>query len=116
MATNVPIQVLLETYEKASGQEINKEKTAMVFSKNVLDQQQQEILRFWGVNRHHQYERYLGLPPVVGKGEKKTFSDLKHKVWSKLQAWKEKVLSQGGKEILIKAVALSIPSYTMSCF
>lgn len=37
-------------------------------------------------------------------------------MWQKLQEWKEKLLSQGDKEILIKVVAMPILNFTMSCF
>ena len=44
------------------------------------------------------------------------FSQIKEKVWSKIKGWKEKLLSQSGREILIKAVVQAIPTYTMNCF
>ena len=37
-------------------------------------------------------------------------------MWKKLQRWKEKLLSQVGREVLIKAVVQTIPTYIMSCF
>lgn len=42
--------------------------------------------------------------------------DIKEKVGRKLLGWKEKMLSMGEKEILIKVVAQVVPTYTMSCF
>ena len=33
-----------------------------------------------------------------------------------MQGWKEKLLSQAGKEVMIKAVIQSIPAYSMSVF
>ena len=33
-----------------------------------------------------------------------------------MQGWKEKLLSQAGKEVMIKAVVQSIPTYLMSVF
>ena len=41
---------------------------------------------------------------------------MKHKLASKLAGLKEKLLSNVGKEVLIKAVAQAVPLYTMSCF
>ena len=37
-------------------------------------------------------------------------------MWKKLQRWKEKLLSQVGREVLIKVVIQTIPTYIMSCF
>ncbi|XP_042944649.1 uncharacterized protein LOC122278535 [Carya illinoinensis] len=116
LQTNADIHQLLKEYELASGQKVNKEKTAMVLSTNVNPQLQQEIMASWGIQQAQKYEKYLGLPSVVGRSKKSAFANIKSRVWKKLQGWKERLLSQGGKEVLIKAVALSIPSYSMSCF
>ena len=62
------------------------------------------------------HEIYLGLPSLIGKSKKNTFAQLKQKLASKLAGWKEKLLSNAGKEVLIKAVAQAVLSYTMSCF
>lgn len=60
--------------------------------------------------------KYLGLPSVIRKSKNQVFAEIKEKVHKKLSGWKEKMLSMGGKEILIKAMAQAIPTYTMSCF
>ncbi|KAJ0095077.1 hypothetical protein Patl1_15891 [Pistacia atlantica] len=88
----------------------------MVFSGNVPRGVQEGIKELWGNSYVQQYEKYLGLPPIVGRSRANAFRSIKQRFWQKLQAWKEKLLSQGVKEVLLKAVALSIPSYSMSCF
>ena len=62
------------------------------------------------------HESYLGLPPLIGKSKQNTFAHLKQRVANKLTGWKKKLLSNAGKEVLIKVVAQAVPSYTMSCF
>lgn len=64
--------------------------------------------------QHH--EKYLGLPLLVGKGKRKAFNRIKDQVGRKIASWKGKLLSNGGREILIKAVAQAMPTYIMSCF
>ena len=61
-------------------------------------------------------EKYLDLPAVVERKRKASLNYIKERVWSKLQGWKEKLLSQAGREILLKAVVQAIPTFAMSCF
>lgn len=62
------------------------------------------------------HDRYLGLPTIFQRSKNISFSSIKDRIRKKLQGWKEKLLSKAGKEILIKVVAQSIPTYAMSCF
>lgn len=62
------------------------------------------------------FEKYLGLPPILDKGKKLAFADIKLKVYSKLSGWKGKLLSQARREVLIKSVTQAISDYAMNCF
>ncbi|KAF5441904.1 hypothetical protein F2P56_037144 [Juglans regia] len=62
------------------------------------------------------YEKYLGLPAMVGRSKFNTFKNLKERIWQKMSSWENKFISQAGKEILIKAVLQAIPTYTMCIF
>ena len=62
-------------------------------------------------------EKYLGMPKGVGTSVNGAFRYLnKDRVWKKVQGWIKQCLSAGAKEVLIKAVAQAIPTYSMSCF
>ena len=110
------IAKILQTYERALGQSINLEKSSAYLSSNTSDSQKQLILEILGVKKVNRIETYLGLPTLVGKAKYHTFSYLKDRIWKKLQGWKGLMLLRAGKEILIKVVAQSIPTYTMSVF
>ena len=58
----------------------------------------------------------MGLPSLVGRNKKESFTHIKQQIWKKSQGWEAKLLSQAGREVLIKAVAQAVPTYTMSCF
>ncbi len=110
------IQEILVIYEKASGQQLNRAKTTLFFCRNTSQTMQEEIKDILGVPSIQQYEKYLGLPSFIGKEKITCFSQIKERVWSKVKGWKEKFLSQAGREVLIKAVVQAIPTYTMNCF
>lgn len=105
------IKELQNIYEVASGQMVNKGKTTLFFSKNTNATTQEEIKVSLGIPTIQHYEKYLGLPSFVGQNKKAYFAQIKECIWSKMQGWKEKLLSQAGKEIMIKAVIQSIPTY-----
>ena len=66
-----------------------------------------------GVQEIKQHEKYLGLPSLVGKHKKASLMFIKEKILTKLQGWKEQLLSQAGREILLKADIQAIPTFAI---
>lgn len=50
------------------------------------------------------------------RNKKLKFRYLIEKVQERLKGWSRKIYSAGEKEILIKSVIQSIPTYVMACF
>ena len=71
---------------------------------------QEHITGLLGVSVIAHYEKYLGLPSFVRRVKKQSFIYIREIIWKKIQGWKEKLLSQAGKEILIKAVIQAMPT------
>ncbi|XP_074301323.1 putative mitochondrial protein AtMg00310 [Silene latifolia] len=61
-------------------------------------------------------DKYLGLPTMVSHSKKVISSVVRDKISKKLQGWRGMLLFKAGREVLIKAVAQSIPTYAMSVF
>jgi len=107
---------VLKDYEEAFGKKLNKEKTSLFFSKNTKRDTQEGIKDLFGAQIIQQHEKYRGLPPMVRRGRKKVFNRIKDQVGRKIAGWKGKLLSNAGREILIKVVAQVTSTYMMSCF
>ncbi|XP_058760434.1 uncharacterized protein LOC131633762 [Vicia villosa] len=59
---------------------------------------------------------YLGLPSMIGRSKKEVFAFIKDRIWKRINSWRGRALSKEGKEVMIKSVLQSIPSYTMSVY
>lgn len=58
--------------------------------------------------------KILGCPITRSKKKKEDFAEVTDKTKGKLQAWKGRLLSYGGKEVLLKNVLQSVPIYVLS--
>ncbi|XP_042939342.1 uncharacterized protein LOC122274363 [Carya illinoinensis] len=110
------IYFLLNLYEEASGQKLNKTKTSIFFSPNTKPATKEYILSLAGTRSSSCYEKYLGLPALIGRSKKAAFKSIIDRIKSRVGNWKNKFLSHAGKEILLKAVVQALPTYCMGVF
>ncbi|XP_074377352.1 putative mitochondrial protein AtMg00310 [Apium graveolens] len=107
---------ILERYEKLSGQSINFTKSVVTFSPNTNRQCRQQICTTLQVQESDLPGNYLGLPMFIGRRKNNAFKFLTERVSQKLQNWSNKKLSKGGKLVLLKTAAQSVPNFWMSLF
>lgn len=112
----IRVHEILAVYEQASGKKLNRGKTSIFFSRNTNQAVRELITSTASICNTTSYEKYLGLPPFSGRSRVSSFTGIKGKIWERINGWKEKFLSQAGKEVLLKAVIQAIPNYTMSVF
>jgi hypothetical protein len=107
---------ILDIYANASGQLINMQKSEIYFSRNVSHDLKNNLSQILQVTECLGTGKYLGLPSMIGRSKKSIFNYIKDRIWNRISNWSSKMLSQAGKEVLIKSVAQAIPSYCMSVF
>ena len=110
------IKEILQVYEAVSGQAINFQKSEIFFSKNTSEADMEEIKNVFQVTTTLGNGKYLGMPSMIGQNKRAMFGYLRDRVWRIIQQWSGKHLSKAGREVLIKPVAQSIPTYCMSTF
>ena len=78
------VQATLEQYERVSGQKLNRDKTSLLFSKNTPSTVQDQLANLVGVTPTNCFEKYLGLPSMVGKSRVASFVSIKGRIWDKI--------------------------------
>lgn len=64
----------------ASGQKINMDKSAIVFSQNTMRDIRRDICDLIGIREVPAHDKYLGLSSIVGRSKKEIFASIKDRV------------------------------------
>lgn len=113
-ATN--LRKRFDLFQHASGQQINYDKLEVFFCSQTPQEEQTHIASHLQISIFSCSGKYLGLPSTIGRKKKEPFSYINDSVANKLQGWKAHLLSQGGKEILIKTTTSAMTIYALSSF
>lgn len=107
---------ILTMHEEATGQTISPDKSAISLGALVPDPLKVTIQSALGIFKEDGSGNYLGLPKCFSGSKIEMLAYIKDKLKTRMSGWFLRTLSLGGKEILLKAVALSMPVYAMSCY
>lgn len=109
------IKLILVLFEGISGLKVNYHKTCLFSSeKNKLPEE--HLARTFNCVRGTLPVSYLGIPISGCRPSRQVWEELISKIRSKLQTWKAKLLSFGGRLTLVNSVLSATPNYWMSIF
>lgn len=118
-ATKVEVREILEMlqcYAEASGQIINREKSSMYFGAHYSWKWRRMLESCTNFVGKDAFGKYLGLSADFGSSNKAVFEGVQEALDRRINGWAEQFLSPAGKEVLIKADAMALPTFAMSCF
>lgn len=107
---------ILKKNSLASGQRINYQKSSVYFGKNIRNDRREAIKQKLDIVQDGGEGFYLGMPESFGTSKVSTLSYLKKRLQQKVFGWQNRFLTPAGKEVLLKAVAMAMPNFLMSCF
>lgn len=105
---------VLNIYTKATGQRINLAKSGVIGGKFMDNRLKISLAETMHMQLWENPGKYLGLPTDWGRSKNSVLMWIKERIEAKIAAWKECLLNQAGKEVLIKAVIQAIPTFAMS--
>ncbi|XP_015160416.1 uncharacterized protein [Solanum tuberosum] len=108
------IMQTLNSYEETSGQLINRDKSHFMVHSCAFNSTRDRIKKITGFKQKEGPITYLGCPLFVGRPRIIYFADLINKVLCRITGWQTKLLSYGGRAILVKHVLQSLPIHLLS--
>jgi hypothetical protein len=110
------VKSILDRYERSTGQMVSLGKCSILYGDQCATDIRGEIKDILKYETICFEEKYLGLPVPEGKLKKGRLRSTKEKFAKPANAWCEKYMSSAAKEVLIKSVLQSLPTYAMGIF
>lgn len=107
---------ILSEYGKASGQQIDREKSSITFSSKTPEAMKEDAKAIMMINREGRTGKYLGLPEHFGRKKRDLFTQIVDQIRQRATNRSSRHLSKVGKLTMLMSVLTAIPCYTMSCF
>lgn len=104
----------LNSYAKLSNQLINYGKSFMTISRGTKAGKKSTSRKFLGSKRFWNMTNICACR--MGRSKHEIFSILKERIWKTINGWGGNFLSTVAREVSIKVVLQTIPSYLMGCF
>ena len=107
---------IIDVYGNASGQQLNKSKSLVLFGSKVITSTKNALKRSLGITKEDGMGMYLGMPEKICGSKKQVFSFVQERMNNHINSWSAKLLSKRGKKVQIKSVAQAVPTYVMSWY
>ena len=111
----VNMKLILSTFEQFLRLKINFHKSE-IFCFGKAKEREEFYSQLFGYGLGNYPFQYLGLPMHTRKLSNKDWQIIKNRIEKRLSGWKGKMLSAGGRLILINLVLSSLPMLMMSFF
>ena len=103
----------MDMFCEMSGQSINYQKSLLFVSPNVPRGRKNALHFRCGIPLTDNLGKYLGVPLIHSKMDKRTFKDVLEKTQNRLSGWKTRLLNLAGRVTLVKHVTSCLPMYQM---
>ncbi|XP_038974801.1 uncharacterized protein LOC120106025 [Phoenix dactylifera] len=108
------IDQILRDYCALSGQQVNLDKSAVIFSPKTRGALKRSILEVLGVGEQGGMMSYLGVPLCGRRLRIRDCVSLVTSVRRRLEGWQSHSLSMMGRIVLVRSVLSSVPIYLLS--
>ena len=93
---------IIDVYSNASGQQLNKSKSSVLFGSKVVASLKTDLKRSLNITQEGGMGMYLGLPEKICGSKKQVFSFVQERLNARTNSWSTKFSPKGAKKFRLK--------------